>query len=142
MLLTCHHDYLVSLNLIIVLTDVYFHRLKINHDAHEFILESGTIANSAYVYNVLLPGVGMYFCHFSRAATWGGPVFLSYIISCYLGWACIFMYIMCCYLGWACIFLYRVLLSGVGLYIVPLCSKCYYLGWACLLCLCIAHAAI
>jgi hypothetical protein len=26
---------------------VYFRRLKINHDSHEFILESGTIANKA-----------------------------------------------------------------------------------------------
>jgi hypothetical protein len=27
------------------LTDVYFRRLKINHDTHEFILDSGTVAN-------------------------------------------------------------------------------------------------
>jgi hypothetical protein len=26
--------------------DVYFRRLKINHDSHEFILESGTVANN------------------------------------------------------------------------------------------------
>ncbi len=32
-------------NLIITLTDAYFRRLKINHDMHEFILESGTVAN-------------------------------------------------------------------------------------------------
>jgi hypothetical protein len=25
---------------------VYFRRLKINHDSHEFILESGTVANT------------------------------------------------------------------------------------------------
>jgi hypothetical protein len=33
-------------NLIRILIGVYFRRLKINHDTHEFILESGTIANS------------------------------------------------------------------------------------------------
>jgi hypothetical protein len=32
-----------------ILTFVYFHRLKINHDSHEFILESSTVANSYYV---------------------------------------------------------------------------------------------
>jgi hypothetical protein len=42
----CFLDYLVSANWITILTDVYFHRLKINHDSHEFILESGTIANT------------------------------------------------------------------------------------------------
>ncbi len=30
-----------------LLIAVYFRRLKINHDLHEFILESGTIANSS-----------------------------------------------------------------------------------------------
>jgi hypothetical protein len=34
----CYYDYLVSLNWIAILTDGYFHRLKINHDSHEFIL--------------------------------------------------------------------------------------------------------
>jgi hypothetical protein len=29
-----------------ILTVVYFHRLRINHDSHQFILESGTIANN------------------------------------------------------------------------------------------------
>jgi hypothetical protein len=29
-----------------MLTDVYFHRLIINHDSHEFILESGTNVNN------------------------------------------------------------------------------------------------
>jgi hypothetical protein len=29
-----------------ILIDVYLRRLKINHDTHEFILESGTVANS------------------------------------------------------------------------------------------------
>ncbi len=29
-----------------ILIGVYFCRLKVNHDTHEFILESGTIANS------------------------------------------------------------------------------------------------
>jgi hypothetical protein len=33
-------------NLIRILIGVYFRRLKINHDTHEFILETGTIANS------------------------------------------------------------------------------------------------
>jgi hypothetical protein len=28
-----------------ILIGVYFRRLKINHDSHEFILESGTVAN-------------------------------------------------------------------------------------------------
>jgi hypothetical protein len=28
---------------------VYFHRLKINHESHELILESGTVANIGYV---------------------------------------------------------------------------------------------
>jgi hypothetical protein len=32
-----------------ILIDVYFCRLKINHDSHEFILEFGTIANNASV---------------------------------------------------------------------------------------------
>jgi hypothetical protein len=32
-------------NWFIILIGVYFRRLKINHDSHEFILESGTIAN-------------------------------------------------------------------------------------------------
>ncbi len=45
MSLACYYDYLVSLNLITVLTVVYCHRLKINHDSQEFILESGTVAN-------------------------------------------------------------------------------------------------
>ncbi len=31
-----------------MLTDVYFHRLKINHDFYEFILESGAVANRNY----------------------------------------------------------------------------------------------
>jgi hypothetical protein len=48
MLHACYYDYLVSSNWIEILTDVYFHRLKINHDSHEFILESGTVANSFY----------------------------------------------------------------------------------------------
>ncbi len=30
----------------ISLTDVYFRRLKINHDTHEFILDSGIVANN------------------------------------------------------------------------------------------------
>ncbi len=45
MSLTCYHDYPVSSHLIIILTDVYFHSLKINHDSHEFILESDTVMN-------------------------------------------------------------------------------------------------
>jgi hypothetical protein len=51
----CCHDYLVThylpriLELSTVLTVVYFHRLKINHDSHEFILESGTVGNSYIV---------------------------------------------------------------------------------------------
>jgi hypothetical protein len=32
-----------------MLTDVYFCRLKINHDTHEFILDSGIVANSNYI---------------------------------------------------------------------------------------------
>jgi hypothetical protein len=31
-----------------ILIGVYFRRLKINHDSHEFILESGTVANNTY----------------------------------------------------------------------------------------------
>jgi hypothetical protein len=31
---------------IAILTDVYFCRLKLNHDSHEFILEFGTVANN------------------------------------------------------------------------------------------------
>jgi hypothetical protein len=27
------------------ITDVYFHRLKINHESHEFILDPGTVVN-------------------------------------------------------------------------------------------------
>jgi hypothetical protein len=46
MLPVYYHDYLVSSNWIAILTDVYFYRLKINHDSHEFILESGTVVNS------------------------------------------------------------------------------------------------
>ncbi len=45
MSLTCYNDYPVSSNLIIILTNVYFHRLKNNHDSHEFILESDAVAN-------------------------------------------------------------------------------------------------
>jgi hypothetical protein len=30
----------------IILINVYFRRLKINHESHEFILESGTVANN------------------------------------------------------------------------------------------------
>jgi hypothetical protein len=54
------HSHLISLSIhipclyscvqgiwFVILTDVYFRRLKINHDTHEFILESGTIANSS-----------------------------------------------------------------------------------------------
>jgi hypothetical protein len=36
------------LELSMILT-VYFHRLKINHDSHEFILESSTVAKKYYV---------------------------------------------------------------------------------------------
>ncbi len=54
-LLACY-DYLVTYylratmiscipKLSMILTVVYFHRLKINHDSHEFILESGTVTN-------------------------------------------------------------------------------------------------
>ncbi len=32
-------------DLIMILTDVYFRRFKINHDMHEFILDSSTVAN-------------------------------------------------------------------------------------------------
>jgi hypothetical protein len=32
------------------LTVVYFNRLKINHDSHEFILESGTVVNNSKVH--------------------------------------------------------------------------------------------
>jgi hypothetical protein len=46
----CCYDYLVSSNWIAILTDVNFHRLKMNHDSHEFILESGTIANTYICY--------------------------------------------------------------------------------------------
>ncbi len=35
-----------------ILTDVYFRRLKINHDTHELILEFGTVANSKYLQGV------------------------------------------------------------------------------------------
>jgi hypothetical protein len=34
------------------LIGVYFRRLKINHDFHEFILESGTVANTNTVHIV------------------------------------------------------------------------------------------
>jgi hypothetical protein len=34
---------IIELSAILII--VYFHRLKINHESHEFILESGTIAN-------------------------------------------------------------------------------------------------
>ncbi len=40
-----YYDYLISSNLSTILTVVYFHRLEINHDSHEFTLEPGTIAN-------------------------------------------------------------------------------------------------
>jgi hypothetical protein len=33
-----------------LLIAVYFLRLKINHDSHEFILESGTVANTTYIH--------------------------------------------------------------------------------------------
>jgi hypothetical protein len=36
---------LYDIGLIHVLITVYFRRLKINHDSHEFILGSGTVAN-------------------------------------------------------------------------------------------------
>jgi hypothetical protein len=52
MLLVCYYDYLVSSNWISILTDVYFHRLKINHDSHELILESGTVVNSNVFQNL------------------------------------------------------------------------------------------
>jgi hypothetical protein len=49
------HSHIVLLflhqgNCYIILIDVIFCRLKINHDSHEFILESGTIANSYISY--------------------------------------------------------------------------------------------
>ncbi len=53
-LFTCCHDYLVThyspciLELSTILTVVYFHRLKINHDSRDFILESGTVANNHF----------------------------------------------------------------------------------------------
>jgi hypothetical protein len=36
-------------NWYIILNGVYFRRLKINHDSHEFILESGTVANNTHL---------------------------------------------------------------------------------------------
>ncbi len=41
-------------DLIYILTAVYFRRLKINYDSHEFIRESGTVANMTSVLNQLL----------------------------------------------------------------------------------------
>jgi hypothetical protein len=35
-----------------LLIGVYFHRLKINHDSHEFILESSPVANRIYATEV------------------------------------------------------------------------------------------
>ncbi len=43
--LSMPYDYLWLGNWFTLLTAVYFCRLKINHDSHEFILESGTVAN-------------------------------------------------------------------------------------------------
>jgi hypothetical protein len=37
---------LISRNWFTLLIAVYFCRLKMNHDSHEFILESGTVANN------------------------------------------------------------------------------------------------
>ncbi len=40
-----------------ILIGVYFRRLKINHDSHDFILESGTVANTdsqKYIYYVVI----------------------------------------------------------------------------------------
>ncbi len=56
-LFTCCHDYLVThylsriSELSAILTVVYFHRLRINHDSHKFILESGTVANNYTQFN-------------------------------------------------------------------------------------------
>jgi hypothetical protein len=45
-LLVCYCDYLYPKKLSMILIVVYFQRLKINHDSHEFILESGTNTNN------------------------------------------------------------------------------------------------
>jgi hypothetical protein len=37
---------ILYLELSTILTVVYFHRLKIIHDSHNFILESSTVANN------------------------------------------------------------------------------------------------
>jgi hypothetical protein len=36
-------------NWYIILIGVYFRRLKINHDSHEFILETGYVANNTHL---------------------------------------------------------------------------------------------
>jgi hypothetical protein len=51
MLSVYYHDYLVSSKLFTILTDAYFHRLKINQDYHEFILESDTYVNTSPLKN-------------------------------------------------------------------------------------------
>jgi hypothetical protein len=40
----CHLPRIIEFSAILIV--VYFHRLKINHESHKFILESGTVANS------------------------------------------------------------------------------------------------
>ncbi len=34
---------------------LFFRRLRINHDSHEFVLESGTIANSQFLWSRIRP---------------------------------------------------------------------------------------
>jgi hypothetical protein len=43
------YDYLCSQVKFVILIDVYFRRLKINHDSYEFILEFSTVANNSLV---------------------------------------------------------------------------------------------
>jgi hypothetical protein len=40
------HDFLLSVFCIVPIDCLFFRRLKINHDSHEFILEIGTVANT------------------------------------------------------------------------------------------------
>jgi hypothetical protein len=44
--LSMPYNYLLPGNLFTLLTAVYFSQVKINHDSHEFILESGNVMNS------------------------------------------------------------------------------------------------
>jgi hypothetical protein len=78
-------------NWLIILIGVYFRRLKIKHDSHEFILESGTVANNTGVRWTTVPVSRVYWsmvynssseqvsrCTSTQQFSWTGVLVHSY----------------------------------------------------------------